>query len=129
MKTFAAILAGAVLALGASAADARRPTGEETLARMLQGRVAGTPVRCVPAWRGRDLRVIDHVGVVYDAGNTIYVARARDPESLRDDDVLVSRRFGSDFCRDDQMHTVERYSGALRSIVFLDDFVPYTRAG
>lgn len=129
MKTLAMILAGAGLALAGSAAQAGRPSGEETLARLLDGRVPGQPVRCIAAWRGRDLRVIDRVGVVYDAGNTIYVARARDPQSLRDDDILVSQRYGSQFCRDDQMHTVERYTGVLRSVVFLDDFVPYTRAG
>lgn len=129
MKTLATILAGAALALTASAAGARRPSGEETLARLLEGRVPGQPVRCINVFRSNQLRVIDRVGVVYDAGSTIYLARARDPESLRDDDVLVTSRFGSDLCRDDQMHTVERYSGALKSVVFLDDFVPYKRAG
>ena len=129
MKSFVLIVAASTLAVAGSSAQASRPTGEQTLARLLAGRVAGKPVRCVPAFNGRDLRVIDRVGVVYDAGRTIYVARARDPDSLRDDDVLISHRFGSDYCRDDQMHTVERYSGALKSVVFLDDFVPYTRAG
>ncbi len=129
MKMLTTLIAGTALALGASAAVAKAPSGEETLARMLAGRVAGQPVRCIALFRSDQLRVIDRVGVVYDAGKTIYVARARDPQSLRDDDILVTDRFGSQFCREDSMHTVERYTGALKSVVFLDDFVPYTRAG
>jgi hypothetical protein len=132
MKTLATILAGAALALtGATAASAETTAekGEARLARMLEGRVAGDPVSCITPFRSDSLRIIDHVGVVYDAGKTIWVARpVNDPKALDSDDILVVERFGSQICRQDVMKTVDRYVGNLTGLVFLGDFVPYTRA-
>lgn len=130
MKTIASILAGAALILSGTQAFARSgPSGEERLARMLAGRVAGQPMRCISEFsRGRDVQVIDRVGVVYDAGDTVWVARAIDPESLRDRDILIIERMGGgSLCRDDVKRTVDRTAGMLKSVVFLSDFVPYRR--
>ena len=74
------------------------------------------------------MRIIDHVGIVYDDGRTIYVARTlNDPKSLDSDDILVIERYGSQICRQDMMKTVDRYVGNLTGVVFLDNFVPYTK--
>jgi hypothetical protein len=131
MKSLPLILASAALALGGSAALARHaPDGEAKLAKMLEGRVAGKPVRCISTYRSQDIQVIDRVGLVYDAGRTIYVARAAHPESLRDSDVLIVERFnGASLCREDVRRTVDRTDGFMRSVVFLEDFVPYTKQG
>ena len=132
MKTFASVLASAALLLsGATAASAETPAerGEAQLARMLEGRTAGEPVSCITANSSNRLRVIEHVGVVYDAGKTIYVSRATDPKSLGPWDVPVIERFGSQLCKTDIMRTVDRSGGFLSGIVFLNDFVPYTKAG
>lgn len=133
MKRLALILAGAALALtGASVATAKESRAERSeakLARMLEGRSAGEPVNCISALRGNRIQVIDHVGIVYDAGDTIYVARATDPQMLDHWDVPVIERFGSQLCTNDIMRTVDRTGGYITGPLFLDDFVPYTRRG
>ena len=133
MKRIALIAAGAALALAGTAASAESATarkGEERLARMLEGRVAGEPVACITTMRSNKLQVIDEVGLVYDAGKTIYVARATDPRMLRSFDVLVMHRFdASRLCAHEPMRTVDRTSGFTTGVVFLHDFVPYTRKG
>ncbi|MEO6041984.1 MAG: hypothetical protein ABIP41_08790 [Croceibacterium sp.] len=130
MMRVATLIALGALALTGSAGLARAPSGEQRLARMLEGRVAGRPMRCINAFHGRDVQVIDRVGIVYDDGKTVWVARADDPDSVRDRDILIVERMsGSNLCRDDVKRTVDRSEGFLRSVVFLGDFVPYTRAG
>ena len=131
MKRFATILAGAALALTGTAATAETlaEKGEARLARMLEGRVAGEPVNCISALRSNRIQVIEHVGIVYDAGKTIYVARADDPRSLGTWDVPVIDRFGSQLCTTDMIRTVDRSTGHITGAVFLNDFVPYSRRG
>lgn len=129
MKTLATILACAAM-LSSGPAFAKGPDGETKLAQMIEGRVAGQPMRCIAVFRDNGLKVIDRVGVAYEAGDTIWVARAANPETVRDRDVLiVDRTSGGQLCRDDVRRTIDPYQGALKSVVFLEDFVPYTRAG
>lgn len=129
MKTFGIILAGTALALaGASAGSARSPEQNEAkLARMLEGRVAGEPVTCISAMNSNRLEVIEHVGIVYDSGDTIYVARPSDPRQIGTNDVVVIERLGGQLCTNDVIRTVDRYSGFTTGAVFLDKFVPYTK--
>ena len=134
MKAFATILCGAALALGATAALAsgsgRNESGETRLAHMLEGRTAGAPVSCITTTRSNKMEVIDGVAVVYDAGKTIYVARPTDPHMLGRNDALVLSRFSpSRLCVQESMRTVDRYDGFGTGVVFLEDFVPYTKAG
>ena len=131
MTRLALILAGAALALtGATAASAKQSLaerGEARLARMLEGRTAGEPQTCISAMRSNDIRVIEHVGIVYDAGGTIYVARITDPKMLDPWEVPVIERFGSQLCSTDIIRTVDRSGGFFTGVVFLSDFVPYRR--
>ena len=130
MKTLATILAGAALALtGAAAASAETlaEKGEARLAKMLEGRTAGEPVSCISMMRSNDLQVIEYVGLVYKAGDTVYVSRPADPRSLGRDDVPVIQRFGSQLCKQDVIRTVDRHGGYTNGVVFLNDFVPYKR--
>lgn len=128
-KALAAILAATALTLSASAASAatRAEKGEARLARMIEGRVAGDPVSCIATMSGSRLEVIDHVGIAYDAGRTIYVARADRPQSLDGFDTVVIERSGSQLCKQDMIRTVDLNAGFTTGIVFLGDFVPYTR--
>lgn len=131
MNKLALILAGAALALTGGAASAKQSLaerGEARLARMLEGRTPGEPVTCISAMRSNDIRVIEHVGIVYDAGSTIYVARITDPKMLDAWEVPVIERFGSQLCSTDIIRTVDRSSGFFTGAVFLSDFVPYRRA-
>ena len=130
MKYFGAILAGLALALQPAMASAATPAekGEAQLAKMLEGRTAGEPVSCISAMRNNRLTVIDYVGLVYDAGDTIYVARAENPSALSRNDVVVIERFGSQLCKQDIIRTVDRYQHYTTGAVFLQDFVPYKKA-
>lgn len=130
MKTLAAIFAGAALTLAGTAASAATTAekGEERLARMLEGRTAGEPVSCITTMRSNELQVIDEVGLVYDAGSTVYVARPTDPRMLRRNDALVIDRFSSSrLCANEPIRTVNRHGGFFTGVVFLNDFVPYKK--
>src|SRR5881409_2640654 len=71
MKGLIPLLAGAVLALSSAAA-----AGAAQLAKLVGGRIAGSPVSCIDTryrlFNG-GMQVIDGVGVVYDAGETVFV--------------------------------------------------------
>jgi hypothetical protein len=141
----AALATAASLALPAQAAIARGdleadapaapdeetalPTrGEQRLAKLLEGRVAGEPVRCIRAFRNLPMQTIDRTAYVYGSGSTIWVQRTRAPEQIDDGDYLqVLRRDSSQLCRDDQTVQVEAFSGIFSGAVFFEDFVPYTR--
>lgn len=129
-KTFAALAAAAALTAGLSPATAARPTGEERLAKLIEGRTAGTPSDCIfTTPTGNDLTVIDGTALVYKAGGKLWVNRTRTPDAIDSDDVLVVRRFGSNLCRTDTITLVDRLTGMFTGVIFLDDFVPYEKAG
>lgn len=131
MKKFLAVTASAaLLAVGATAAQAetRQERGEARLAEMLEGfQASGESLNCISAMRSNRIQVIPYVGIVYDDGDTIYVARATRPEMLRDSDVPVFERFSSQLCNSDVMRTVDRHNTSFTGVLFLEDFVPYTR--
>ncbi|WP_298471215.1 hypothetical protein [uncultured Erythrobacter sp.] len=103
--------------------------GEKKLAKMLEGRVAGEPQRCIRTRLNDRLRVIDKTAYVYGSGRTIYVQRTRNPNDIDRDDIVVSRRFNSSqLCRLDVVTTADRLAGFFTGAVFFEDFVPYTRA-
>ena len=102
--------------------------GEARLAKLLEGRVAGEPVRCIRTIPSQRMQTIDRTAYVYGSGDTIYVQRTRDPESIDDNDALVVNRFNaSELCRLDITTTVDRNLGVFTGAVFFEDFVPYTR--
>lgn len=117
------------VAAAAPEKEAAAPTkGEQRLAKLLEGRVAGEPVRCIRGFRNLPMQTIDRTAYVYGSGNTIWVQRTRNPEQIDDSDYLqVNRRDSSQICRDDQTVQVEAYSGIFSGAVFFEDFVPYTR--
>ena len=132
MKLITPILVGAALALGATAANAgdREAKGEAKLAEMLEGRVAGEPVRCITTFRSNSPQIIDRVALVHEEGDTIYVARPERPRSLDSSDILLIERFSSNqLCSGDQMRMIDRHGGFMTGLVFVREFVPYTKAG
>ncbi|MEC7819642.1 MAG: hypothetical protein VX454_13425 [Pseudomonadota bacterium] len=121
--------AAAAITLVASPASAERKSGEEKLAELIDGRVAGEPQSCINTFNSRPLTVIDDTAIVYRSGDTVYVNRTRAPQTLDNDDVLVIRKFGSGsrLCRLDQVSTRDRFNGFYTGNIFLTDFVPYRR--
>ncbi|NCP14472.1 MAG: hypothetical protein GW858_09955 [Sphingomonadales bacterium] len=111
-----------------STAPAAQTKGERRLAKLLEGRVAGEPVRCIRALPSQRMTTIDGTAYVYGSGNTIYVQRTRNPDQIDESDALVMTRFnGSQMCRLDQTTTVNPVLGYFTGAVFFEDFVPYTR--
>lgn len=112
-----------------SEAEAAAPSeGEARLARMLEGRVAGEPVRCIRTLPSQRMETIERTAYVYGSGHTIYVQRTRNPDQISTGDTLITNRFnGSQLCRLDQVTTVDRVLGFFTGAVFFEDFVPYTR--
>jgi hypothetical protein len=121
-------VAGALMLAG-TAADARpRLTGEEQLAKLLDGRVAGKPVNCISLPNVQSSSVIDKTAIVYGSGSTIYVQRPRSGASTLDsDDILVTNLTTSQLCSIDTVQLRDRNGGFWRGFVALDKFVPYTR--
>lgn len=102
--------------------------GEQRLAKLLEGRVAGEPVRCIRTFPSLRMQTIDGTAYVYGQGDTIYVQRTRNPENIDDNDALVSNRFSAtELCRLDVMSTIDPITGMFTGAVFFEDFVPYTR--
>lgn len=129
-KLITIVAAAAALAVGASGAHAatRIERGEARLAQLLEGYAAsGEAQRCITAINSNRISVIPYVGLVYDAGDTIYVARAQRPNMLDDHDVPVIERFSSQLCTNDVMRTFDRHSPQFTGVLFLEDFQPYTR--
>jgi hypothetical protein len=119
--------AAALLALAPAQAKPRL-SPEQQLAKQLEGRVAGEPVRCISLHRVRSSRIIEDTAIVYDAGGTIYVNRPRaGAEDLDHWDTMVTRLHGSQLCSVDTVKLVDPASRIMTGIVFLGDFVPYRR--
>lgn len=130
MRRFALALASvAMLAGGATAVSAKpKLTPQERLDKMLDGREAGKPVSCISTYDSRDMTVLDKVGIVFRSGSTIYVNRPQNADQLDSDDILVTKTFGSQLCRLDIVHTVDRTGHFPTGFINLGDFVPYKKA-
>ncbi|WP_374407767.1 hypothetical protein [Pelagerythrobacter sp.] len=111
----------------AAAAD-EQSAGERELAEILEGRVAGEPVKCLRSSESDRMQVIDDTAFVFRDGATIYVNRPRGAEILDDSDLPVFRQFGSQLCRLDQVELRDRISGMPGPVIVLDTFTPYTKA-
>lgn len=127
MRKFTLLAVAAALLSGPALQGRDRLTGEQQLAKLLEGRVAGMPVSCIPLYRTSDTRIIDKTAIVYDQGRTIYVNRPRYPESLDSDDILVTELHSSQLCRLDTVKLHDRSQFFFNGFVGLEDFVPYTR--
>jgi hypothetical protein len=126
-KIAIALAAGAALLAGPALSAKDRPTGEQELAKLLEGREAGEPVNCIPLHRTTNARIIDGTAIVYDQGRTIYVNRPRHPDSLDRDDILVTRLHSSQLCRLDTVRLYDRSGFWYSGFVGLEEFVPYHR--
>ncbi|GLK46184.1 MULTISPECIES: hypothetical protein [Novosphingobium] len=130
MKTLAICATLAVASLLAMpAAEARtKLTGEQQLAKMLDGREAGKPVSCIPYSQTQNTTVIDKTAIVYRVGGTLYVNRPTNADRLDDDDVMVTKLYTSQLCRLDTVQLHDRNANFMwNGFVGLQDFVPYKK--
>ena len=130
-KTIATVLAAATALSLSVAVDAKpRVSGEEKLAKLLEGRVAGEPTDCIYLPRVRSSWIISDTAIVYDAGSVIYVNRPRGgANGLDDDDVMVTEFHGggSSLCSIDVVRLHDRSTLFYNGFVSLGDFVPYRK--
>jgi hypothetical protein len=128
MKKVAIALLAATALLAGSALNAKpRMTGEEKLAKLLEGREAGEPVDCISFSRASDARIIDKTAIVYGHGRTIWVNRPTNADDLDDDDVMVNSTSLSRLCKLDTIRLHDSSQFFFTGFVGLEQFVPYHR--
>lgn len=123
------LTAAAMAAIPTMTAAKEKLTPEAELSKLLEGRVAGEPQNCISVSQARSSRIIDGTAIVYRIGNILWVNRPRSgADSLNDDDILVTKLYGSQLCSIDSVELHDRSGGFYRGFVSLGDFVPYRRA-
>jgi hypothetical protein len=128
-----AALLGATAAAHAATDTAAAPSkGEAELARLLEGREQGAPLRCIRSLGfGQPMRTIDGTAYVFGRGDVIYVQRTTRPQDISRRFALSIKRLettsGVEICRTDVAETFERALGVPRASVIFEDFIPYTR--
>lgn len=123
----AAMLALTLPGTASAAADTspRNAAGEAELAKILEGRVAGEPERCLRHHEQRNMEIVDGTALVFRDGDTIYVNRPSGANFLSEFDIPVFRLHRSELCRLDmaEMRDQSLQFGGPR--ISLNDFVPY----
>lgn len=123
----AALVTVSLVASPAAFAAKKKLTGEEQLAKLLEGREAGKPVTCIQLSQADNTQIIDKTALVYRVGGTLYVNRPTNADRLDNDDILVTKTFSSQLCRLDTVQLHDRTSRMWSGFVGLQDFVPYKR--
>ncbi len=131
MRYFPLLLAGLAFswspALAASTPNLR---AEASLAKALDGRVAGEPVDCIQLHDIDSTEVFNNTAILYRTiGGKLYLNRPRSGlASLDDNDILVTKSWTPELCSIDTVNLVDRTSRFPKGFVFLGKFIPYSRA-
>jgi hypothetical protein len=124
LKSLLIVAAALVTSTAAIAYD----SPDVRLQKVLEGRVAGQPVRCLPLSRVSSSEIIDGKAIIYRVGSKLYVNEPRSgAESLRRDDIAVTRVLNGQLCSIDPVNLVDRASRFWHGFVTLGEFVPYTK--
>lgn len=128
MKRLAIAIMTTAALLSSPALHAKeRLSGEEKLAKLLEGRIAGEPVNCLPLSVNNDVRIIDKTAIVYGHGNTLWVNRPMNADALDRDDILVRKSHTAQVCNLDTVQLLDRSSKFYTGFVGLNQFVPYRK--
>ena len=123
------LLAAAALAAAPPALARDKLAPEDQLAKLLEGRVAGKARDCISLSAVTSSQVIDKTAIVYRIGDTLWVNRPKNADSLDGDDVLVTKTTTSQLCSIDTVELHDRSSHMYNGFVSLGEFTPYRRAG
>jgi len=116
----------AALILGLSAAPAS--AGSDDLARLLKGKVAGAPQRCIFPDRHVHPEIIDRTAIVYRDARFTYVARFKGGcPALREDRRITTTGTGGQLCENDPVHVSETTGHDFGFCTFAG-FTPYRKA-
>lgn len=129
-------LAVAAATLGSCAGNTNSASPREltpdqlaVLDRNLGGKVAGEPVRCLPAGASnlQTVRVSDDILLYRQSGRVVYRNDLRNgcPGLSRDTDIMVFRNIGGSTCAGDIFTLVDRVSGIQGGACVLGEFTPY----
>ena len=127
LAAFAAALS-CLPAVSAAEDGPQQDRGEVELAKILEGRVAGQPVKCLRQSQRDRLQVISGTALVFRDGKTIYVNRTSSPRFISNFDLPVFKPFGSNLCQLDQVEFRDRTMLMPGPVVTLTEFIPYTEA-
>lgn len=133
MRYVALIIGGTALAACTTAPEpVMRSAGKQAeYNRLVEGKVAGAPVDCLPRFDSNNMRVIDDQTAVFDSpGDRVYVTRFNGSCSNLGNSgyALVTRQYGTDrLCRGDIAQVVQTSTGMSVGSCVFGDFVPYTR--
>jgi hypothetical protein len=129
-----AFILPAILATSCAPVDSTpKPLTEKqsiVLAKELDGKTAGEPLRCISDYNATNLiRVSDDMLLYRVSSKLVYQNKLRGTCSglARDSDIIVSEQFGSQKCKGDILRLVDRTSGIQGGFCSLGDFVPYRK--
>lgn len=122
------ILAGLAVAALAPA-HAQSDKGAAALAKAVEGRVAGDPVRCLNLRDIRSTKIIDNTAIIYETtGGVLYVNTPQGgSRSLDKWDVLVTDTHSTQLCDIDVVKLYDPSSRMQSGFVNLGKFVPYRK--
>ena len=98
------------------------------LDKLLKGKVAGTPVKCISNFGNTStIRISDDMLIYRGGRKLVYQNNLRNtcPGLADDDEIMVIRNAGSSYCDGDQFQLVDRFSGIQGPICRFGKFVPY----
>ncbi|APG63836.1 hypothetical protein LPB140_11770 [Sphingorhabdus lutea] len=125
---------GAALLLSSCASydnQERAPISEKDskqLAKLLDGKVAGEPMRCLSHSRtGNFVPISDDLLLIRVSKNLVYKndLRGRCNGLARNWDVIVTKSFGSSHCQGDTIKLVDRVTGLEGGFCSFGEFTPY----
>jgi hypothetical protein len=131
-----AALAGCMMAPPGPGQDPetmRSASGQRALDALMTGRVAGTPVNCIPSFNTRDMQVIDGQNVAFRVGTrTVYMAQLSQGCSLLGAggySLLTSQFGGTGLCRGQIAQVVDLRNNVTVGSCTIQDIIPYSRPG
>ena len=120
----------AACATAMSQPEQRSAKAQATYDKVLAGKTAGRPEKCLPLRSSNDMVVLDDDTMLYRNGRTTYVNKPLGSCSLlgRGSYALVTRSIGSQLCRGDIGTVTDMTSGMTVGSCAMGDFVPYRPA-
>ena len=95
--------------------------------RLLAGKAAGAPEKCLPTYRSNDMTVVDDNTILFRDGRTVYVNTPLGACNglSRSGRALITRNIGPQLCRGDIATVADNTTGVTVGSCSLGDFVPY----
>lgn len=112
----------------ASTASAAANTDEAALSRLLAGRTAGHPVKCLTLRHVRSSRLFDGSAIVFESGGTLYLNRPTAGAELLDaDKAILTNSVTGQICSGETVQLFDTASGVQSGSAFLGEFIPYRK--